>query len=51
MITEKDVREAWVSWQIAESKDRNWSHEECIRLRQEYYNLRKQFEEQGGDDG
>ena len=49
MVTEKDVREAWVTWQIAEAKQKGWSHAECLDLREDYCRVRDQFRLQEGE--
>ena len=49
MVTEQQVRSAWVRWQMAESRERNWSFAECMERREEYVTLRDQYEKQDND--
>ena len=50
MIAKYDVRQAYIAWQVAEAKERNWNYDECARLRMEYYALRDEWQSEYGEE-
>ena len=43
MDTKEKCRHAYISWQMAENRKRNWSHQDCLDKRHEYTALQRAY--------
>lgn len=50
MVTQWEVDQAYSAWQSEESRDRGWDGDKVARLRQEYYELLQELEDQTNSD-
>lgn len=50
MVDRKECREAWVWWQMAESRERGWAFEDCLTSRNKYQQIRDQYRDEHGEE-
>ena len=43
MDTKEKCRHAYISWQMAENRKMNWSHQDCLDKRHEYTALQRAY--------